>query len=112
MRVLVLGGSGATGKLVVRQLLSRQIDIRMVIRASTVLSEEIRGNPLVEIRRGNINEFTESEINNLLRDCNAVISCLGHNITLKGMFGKPRYLVFDTIRNISNGIKKGTGGKV
>ena len=107
MRVLVLGASGATGKLVVKQLIKRKINLQIVIRASAVLAEEIRENPLVDVVRGNINEFTDSEMNNLLRNCDAIVSCLGHNVSLKGLFGKPRFLVFDAIRSISEIVKKG-----
>lgn len=100
MKVLVLGASGATGKLVVMQLIKRQINIRVVVREGAILSAEILDNPLVEIERGNITEFNDSEMISLLQDCNAVVSCLGHNITIRGIFGKPRNLVFNTIRNI------------
>ena len=48
----------------------------------------------------------------LLQDCNAIVSCLGHNITIRGIFGKPRNLVFDTIRNISEIVKEKADKKV
>jgi putative NADH-flavin reductase len=112
MRVLVLGASGATGKLVVKQLIKRQINTRILIRKSAVIPEGILESPLVEIVKGNINELNDSELNNLLSDCNVIISCLGHNITLKGMFGKPRYLVFDAIRRISEAVKNEADKKV
>jgi len=35
-----------------------------------------------------------------LADVDVVISCLGHNISLRGMFGKPHYLVTDAINKI------------
>ena len=112
MKVLVLGASGATGKLVVMQLIKRQINIRVVVREGAILSAEILDNPLVEIERGNITEFNDSEMISLLQDCNAIVSCLGHNITIKGIFGKPRNLVFDTIRNISKIVKEKADKKV
>jgi nucleoside-diphosphate-sugar epimerase len=112
MKVLVLGASGATGKLVVMQLIKRQINIRVVVREGALLSAEILDNPLVEIERGNITEFNDSEMISLLQDCNAIVSCLGHNITIRGIFGKPRNLVFDTIRNISVIVKEKADKKV
>jgi putative NADH-flavin reductase len=112
MKVLVLGASGATGKLVVRQLVKRQINIRVVVREGAILSAELLDNPLVEIERGNISEFNDSEMISLLQDCNAIVSCLGHNITIRGIFGKPRNLVFDTIRNISEIVKEKADKKV
>ncbi|MGM7684718.1 NAD(P)H-binding protein [Cytobacillus sp. Hm23] len=105
MRVLVLGASGATGKQVVRQLIKRQINTRILIRNSATLPKDIKEHPLVEIKKGNINDLNDSEMNNLLLNCDVIISCLGHNPTLKGMFGKPRYLVFDVIKRISETVK-------
>lgn len=112
MRVLVLGASGATGTHVVRQLIKRQINTRILIRESAVLSEDIKENLLVEIVKGNINELKDSEMNDLIRDCNVVISCLGHNVTFRGLFGKPHHLVFDAIKRISETIKENDGKKV
>jgi len=112
IKVLVLGASGATGKLVVMQLIKRQINIRVVVREGAILSAEILDNPLVEIERGNIAEFNDSEMISLLQDCNAIVSCLGHNITIRGIFGKPRNLVFDTIRNLSEIVKEKADKKV
>lgn len=101
MKVLVLGASGATGKLVLKQLVKRKINTRILIRESAFLSEEFLDNPLVEVVKGNITDLDQSDLEHLLRDCDAAISCLGHNISLQGMFGQPRYLVLDTIRNLS-----------
>jgi hypothetical protein len=36
--------------------------------------------------------------------CHAVASCLGHNISFKGMFGQPRMLVSDATRRLCNAI--------
>ena len=106
MKVLVLGASGDTGKLVVRQLIKRQINTRIVVREGAILSAEILDNPLVEIVRASITEVNDSEMMSFLQDCNAIVSCLGHNITIRGIFGKPRHLVFDTIRNMSEIVKE------
>ena len=37
--------------------------------------------------------------------CNAVASCLGHNMSFKGIFGRPRRLVTDATRRLCNTIK-------
>ncbi|MBU9711545.1 NAD(P)-dependent oxidoreductase [Evansella tamaricis] len=112
MRVLVLGASGATGKLVVKHLIERQITTRILIRKTAVLPQEIKENSLVEMVKGNINDLKESELNDLIHECNVIISCLGHNGTLRGMFGKPRYLVFDAIKRISETVKDKANQKV
>ncbi|WP_236690370.1 NAD(P)H-binding protein [Guptibacillus hwajinpoensis] len=41
-----------------------------------------------------------------------MISCLGHNVTFRGMFGKPHHLVFDAIKRISELIKEIDSKKV
>jgi hypothetical protein len=112
MRILVLGASGATGRLVVKQLIKRHINIRVAVREGAILSSEVLDNPLVEIERGNISEFTDLEMISLLHDCNAIVSCLGHNITMRGIFGKPRNLVSDTVRNICESVNENADAKV
>ncbi|MBN1982402.1 MAG: SDR family oxidoreductase [Chitinivibrionales bacterium] len=112
MKVLVLGASGATGKLVVKQLIKKQINVRIVVRKNAILSPELQENPLVEIERGNITEYNRSEMARLLQECDAVVSCLGHTITIKGIFGKPHDLVSDTIRNLCRTIMEKRDKKV
>lgn len=112
MRVLVLGASGTTGSLVVKQLISREIQTRILIRKSAIVQREITESPLVETVKGNINELDHSQMNRLVQNCDVVISCLGHNISFKGLFGKPRYLVRDALRSVCETAKKGTNEKV
>lgn len=112
MKVLVLGASGATGRLVVRQLLERGIAVRTLIREGAVLSEGIDGNPLLEILRGNIAAFDAPAMTGLLRDCDAVVSCLGHRTTLRGLFGKPRDLVAGALRMVCRQLAAGDGRPV
>ncbi|PYZ94824.1 hypothetical protein CR194_04665 [Salipaludibacillus keqinensis] len=112
MRVLVVGASGATGKLVVKQLIKNEINSRILIRKSAVLPVEIVENSLVEVVVGSISELNDSEINSLISDCHVIICCLGHNITLKGMFGKPRNLVFGAIKRICETVKNTENKKV
>ena len=66
MKALVLGASGATGKLIIRQLIKRNISTRILIRKSAVLPKEIVENPLVETVIGSINELDPSEIDHLV----------------------------------------------
>lgn len=100
MKVLILGASGATGKLVVMQLIKRGISTRIVVRESASLPQEIIGASNVEIIKGNITEFSSEKLKDLIKECTAVVSCLGHNLTFRGMFGKPRFLVYSTIKRI------------
>jgi nucleoside-diphosphate-sugar epimerase len=100
MKTLVLGASGKTGKLVVQQLVKRKIHIRMVVRESAVISSDISANKKIEIITGNVNDFNIEKIKELVKDCDCVICCLGHNISLKGIFGPPHKLVYNTVKKI------------
>jgi len=104
MKVLVLGASGATGRLVVSQLINRGISARIVIRENAKLPEGILNNKLLDIVTGNITEFDSVKNSGLIEGCDAIISCLGHNITFKGLFGKPRMLVYQSLKNVCDAV--------
>ncbi|OHD15335.1 MAG: hypothetical protein A2086_08450 [Spirochaetes bacterium GWD1_27_9] len=99
MKVLVLGASGATGFNVVTQLLKQGIDVKALIRNEEKF-ESIKNSKNIEIIKASILEIDNHILNQYLDDVDAVISCLGHNITLKGIYGKPYTLVVDTLKKI------------
>jgi len=100
MKALVLGASGATGKLVVQQLIKKNIKVRAVALESSIVTSKISDDNSIEIIRGSINEFEITQIKELVYDCDFVICCLGHNINLKGIFGPPHKLVYNTVVKI------------
>lgn len=112
MKVLVLGATGATGRLVVKQLLDRNVNVKTVVRKDSKTLNELMNNDLLEIMIGNISEFDLNKNLELINDCDAVACCLGHNINFKGIFGKPGMLVRDSIKNICNAIEKSKKDKV
>jgi nucleoside-diphosphate-sugar epimerase len=112
MKVLVLGASGATGRLVVKQLINKNVEVKAVLRKDNSVLKDLQNNKLLKFVAGNISEFDMSKNIELINDCDAVISCLGHNISFKGLFGKPRMLVNDSIKNICNAIESSKKGKV
>lgn len=104
MKALILGGSGKTGKLVVQKLVKRDIQVRIVVRASAAIPENFTNDKRIEITKGNVNDFDIAKITELVKDCDSVICCLGHNISLKGIFGPPYKLVSNTVRKIIEAI--------
>ena len=100
MKSLVLGASGATGKLVVQQLVKKNIKVRIIVRESAILPGQLLDDRGIEIIKGNVNDFEAAKIKDIVKDCNSVICCLGHNISFKGIFGSPRKLVSNTIAKI------------
>jgi hypothetical protein len=100
MKVLVVGASGATGKLVVSQLLSRGVEVTAIVRSLDSLPDNAN---LLKIK-ASVHDLTDAEMASHLKGCSAVVSCLGHNLTFKGMFGTPRWLVTDTVQCICRAI--------
>jgi len=100
IKVLVVGASGDTGRLVVSELLERNIMVVSVVREASSLIGAIGNHPNYQEVLANVSEMSDQEISSHLKDCDVVVSCLGHNLTFKGMFGEPRRLVTDTIRKI------------
>ena len=105
MKILVIGASGATGKLVVSKLIENNHSVKVIIRKTAIFPKELIGNNKIEIIKGNITDFTITQLTEIISNCDAVISCLGHNITFKGIFGKPRKLVAYSIQKIEESIK-------
>ena len=101
MIVLVVGASGATGQHVVEQLLSRGVEVRAIVRSP----ESLPDNPHLSKIKASVHTLTSSEMALYTKGCIAVVSCLGHNLTFKGMFGEPRLLVADTLQCICNAIR-------
>lgn len=97
MKNLVLGSSGATGKLVVAQLLKQNIAVIAILRPSSNLPEKFSTQSNLQIIKTEITQLQNNELAGYLHDCDGVISCLGHNLTFKGMFGRPKLLVTDAI---------------
>lgn len=106
MTTLVVGASGATGKLLVEQLLNKKQKIKVIVRSSGNIPDLWINNENVEIIKSDITETGLDEMADLLINCQAVASCLGHNLTLKGIFGKPRKLVTGAVSLLCEAIKK------
>ena len=97
MKVLVVGGSGATGKLLVQQLLLSGHQIKVLVRSSNNLPDFWQENENIEVIVNNITVISVNDLAIYLHDCEAIASCLGHTMSLKGIYGKPSNLVTDTV---------------
>ena len=99
-KALVLGASGATGRLLVQILLQKGVDVIAIVRNANSLIDIDSSHPGLQIVEAEISEISESDLAQYLTECEVVLSCLGHNLTFKGMFGHPRRLVTDTIKKV------------
>ena len=104
-RALVLGANGATGKLLVKSLLQKGVEVVAVVRQPNALQSLYYRYPELSIVQASISEMNEIVLAHYLKSCDAVYSCLGHNLTLKGIFGQPRRLVKDTIEKVVDAIE-------
>ena len=90
--------------MLVKDLLGRGEQVTAVVRSTKKLSE-LPGNKNLTLVEAAVLDLSDEELAELVRGCDAVASCLGHNMSLKGMFGKPRRLVADTARRICTAIE-------
>lgn len=111
MSILILGGSGATGKLLVEQLLQRGQKLKLVVRATSQIPESWSSNPDVRLIKASVSEITPAEMASYLEGCTGAASCLGHNLTFKGIYGKPRRLVTDAVKLVCSAIEQNAPGK-
>lgn len=106
MTVLVVGASGATGRLLVEQLLQRGLTVRIIVRSTDDLPDSVIGHDNLSVIQSSVLDLSDTEIAQHVRGCHALASCLGHNLTFKGIFGSPRRLVTDTTRRLCNAVKE------
>jgi nucleoside-diphosphate-sugar epimerase len=98
--VLVLGGTGRTGGRVVRQLLDRGAHVRVVVRSAERLSDGVAGAAGLTVTEAELLSLGDEEFARLVEGCDAVVSCLGHTIDVRGVFGRPRDLVTQAARRV------------
>lgn len=106
MTTLVVGASGATGRLLVKQLLDRGQKVRVIVRSPDKLPEFFHNNDNVSLIPASVLDLSDTEMAHHVNGCEAVASCLGHNISIKGIYGHPRKLVTDAVRRLCSAIKE------
>ncbi len=102
--VLLVGGTGRTGRRALQQLLDRGVSVRAIVRSGGKLPPEVAGNPDLTVIEASLLSLPDDELRRHLDGCDAVVSCLGHVISLKGVFGPPRDLVTRATTRLCRGI--------
>lgn len=98
--VLLLGGTGRTGGRALQQLLARGIRVRAVVRSAERLPAGVATDDRLTVVEADLLSLGDEEFARLVDGCHAVISCLGHNLSAQGMFGRPRDLVTEAARRV------------
>ncbi len=103
--VLLVGATGRTGRRVLQQLLDRGVHVRAIVRSSAKLPADVVGNPNVVVIEAPVLSLRDDELQEHLRGCDAILSCLGHVISLAGIFGSPRDLVTRTTTRLCRAVE-------
>lgn len=98
--VLVLGGTGRTGGRVVSQLLGRGARVRAIVRSAERLPQGVAADSNLTVVEADLLSMTDDALRGHVEGCDAVVSCLGHTISLRGVLGKPRDLVTQAARRV------------
>jgi hypothetical protein len=102
--VLLVGGTGRTGRRVLQQLLGRGISVRVIVRSPQRLPAGTAGESRLTVVEADPLSLSDEHLMCQLRGCDAVISCLGHVLSVKGILGPPRDLVTRVATRLCRGI--------
>jgi nucleoside-diphosphate-sugar epimerase len=105
MTTLIVGASGATGRLLVEELLNRGQAVKIVVRSLDGLPKSFKSHTNLTVIQASILDISNVEMARHVQGSRAVVSCLGHNLTFKGIFGGPRRLVTDATRRLCDAIR-------
>jgi hypothetical protein len=105
IQVLVVGASGATGRLLVEELFARGCRVKVIVRSPECFPESMTGNENLSLIHASVLDLSVADMAVHASDCVAVVSCLGHILSFKGIYGQPRRLVTEASSRLCNAIK-------
>ncbi len=104
-QVLLVGGTGRTGGRVLMQLLDRGVRVRAIVRSARRLPAGAQENPNLDVVEADLLGLGEEDLQRHVHGCDTVISCLGHVISFKGVFGPPNDLVTRATMRLSRALE-------
>ncbi len=105
MNKLIVGATGATGRLLTEELLNRGQLVKVIVRSPDKLPAAVKNHDNLTVIQASVLDLSDAELAKHTKGCDAVVSCLGHNMTFKGMYGHPRKLVTDATRRLCEAIQ-------
>jgi NAD(P)-dependent dehydrogenase (short-subunit alcohol dehydrogenase family) len=114
VQVVVAGATGATGRLVVRLLLEHGARVRALVRPGragalvAALGEAAAraGERLAVVEGASLPELSAAELDARVAGCDAIVQCLGHNLSLSGVALPPWRLVRDSCRALAEAAQR------
>ena len=103
--VLLVGATGRTGQLALKQLLDRGIRVRAIVRSRERLPEGVADHPNVSVTEASLLSLSDQELQQHVSGVDAVVSCLGHNLSFRGLYLPPRALVTQATQRLCRGIE-------
>ena len=99
-KVLLLGATGGIGSTALVSLLDRGVDVTAIVRSEARLPKAALGHKQLTsvVHEEGALGMELSEFSKHVQGCDAVISCLGHTMDFKGLFGHPRDLCLRTTK--------------
>lgn len=105
LTVLLLGGTGRTGRRVLEQLLRRGVNVRVIVRSAERLPAGATKHPNLAVVEADLLSLDDEDLQRHVRGCDAVLSCLGHVPDFKGVFFRPHDLVTRATTRLCRGIE-------
>jgi len=105
--VLVVGATGATGKHVVKQMLNLGNNVKVIARSKERMMDLLREEKdedktnLLDVTEASLLDLKQDELEKLTQGCDAIVQCLGHNMSFSGIFGHPRRLVTEATKRLT-----------
>lgn len=105
MKVLVLGGTGATGRLLARDLLDRAYHVTAIVRSPDKMQAIFHEQENLSLVFGDVLSMSAETLAGHVADNQAICSCLGHTLSFRGIFGPPWMLVRNSLRRVCEAIR-------
>lgn len=85
--------------------MDRGESVKIVVRSTDSLSENVINHPNLSVIEASILDLSDAALTQYALGCKAVASCLGHTLSLEGLFGSPHKLVTDATRRLCAAVK-------
>ena len=78
----------------------------MILRSVENLTEDSKNNGNLSVVQASLLNLSDKDLLEHVTGCNAIASCLGHNMNMKGIYGQPRRLVTDAMQRLCQAVRE------